>query len=105
MYCSNCGNQIPDGAQFCSYCGQKTSAPTQSQNSSSYRGDNYHNQTYNPKGSEDRASIGLNILSFFIPIVGFVLYFQWKQNTPQKAQSILISAIVGFISGVVLILS
>lgn len=28
MFCHNCGNQIPDGTNFCHYCGAAQSAPT-----------------------------------------------------------------------------
>jgi hypothetical protein len=28
MYCKNCGKQIPDGSQFCPFCGAKASEPT-----------------------------------------------------------------------------
>lgn len=45
-FCSNCGNKLKDGAKFCSYCGERTSAPepkeppraTQSERKSEFAG-------------------------------------------------------------------
>lgn len=105
MYCKNCGTQIPDGAQFCSSCGEKTTINNQNPVQPTYNNQSAGNipqpPPYNPPVTEDKANIGLNILSFFIPIVGLILYFQWKKDTPQKAQSALICAIVGFVLGLI----
>ncbi len=38
---------------------------------------------------DDKPSIGLNILSFLIPLVGLILYFAIKKQTPNKAQSLI----------------
>ena len=45
---------------------------------------------------EDKQSIGLNILSFLFPIVGWVLYFVLKGQTPIKAKGCGIWGLVGF---------
>lgn len=33
----------------------------------------------------DKPSVGLNILSFLIPIVGWILYFVYRDDQPNKA--------------------
>lgn len=49
-----------------------------------------------PAATGDAPSIGLNILSFFIPLVGWILYFSMRQNTPVKASSCCQWAWIGF---------
>lgn len=75
MYCTHCGNEIPKEAYVCPKCGVKV------------------------KESEDKPSIGFNILALLIPIVGLILYFTWKDKTPNKAKSILTCALIGWALG------
>lgn len=57
---------------------------------------------------KDKLKIGWAILSFIAPIIGIVLYFCWKEETPKRAMSALkialigwgVSFIIGFIVGV-----
>lgn len=46
-------------------------------------------------GKPDSRSFGFALLSFFFPIVGLILWIVWRQETPQKAKSCGIGAIVG----------
>lgn len=69
MFCKNCGKEVDDKAVVCVNCGVATSE-----------------DGLNP---DDKPSIGLNILSFLIPLVGLVLYFAIKKQTPNKAQSLI----------------
>ncbi len=69
MFCKNCGKEIDDKAAICIHCGVAT-----------------NEGEMNP---EDQPSIGLNILSFLIPIVGLILYFTMKNSTPKKASAII----------------
>lgn len=56
---------------------------------------------------DDQLGIGWGILSFLFPIIGFILYFVWKDSYRYKAKqaaniawvSIAISFVIGFISG------
>lgn len=45
---------------------------------------------------KDEPSIGLNILAFFIPLVGWIMYFTMKGETPRKASQIVTWAWIGF---------
>lgn len=47
---------------------------------------------------------GLNILSFFLPFVGLILYLVKKDEAPLMAKSIGKSALAGFITEVVLVI-
>lgn len=51
---------------------------------------------------EDRTSVGLAIVSFIFPIVGLILFFAKKKDTPKAAKSYLIAAVIGFVIGIVL---
>lgn len=64
MFCSHCGQEIPDEAVICPKCGC---------------------QPLVRKG--DGKSFGIALLSFFIPLVGLILYFVWKKEKPLRAGS------------------
>ena len=89
-FCKSCGAEIPDNSTFCPKCGAPVgSAPV------------------TPVQDDDTPSIGLNILAFIIPLVGIILYFFYREKTPNKAKEILkwalismaIGFVIGFISG------
>lgn len=60
-----------------------------------------------PVIQEESIGAGWGILSFLFPIIGFILYFVWKDTANYKAKqaaniawiSIAISFVIGFISG------
>lgn len=90
--CKFCGATLPDNATICPQCG----APHEPVSSNII------------SAEDDRPSVGLNILSFLVPIVGIILYFATKGQYPIKAKanlkwaiiSIVICAILGFIGGI-----
>lgn len=83
MICQKCGSQNPDYVKFCKSCGNLLSG---------YR-------------SETKLHPGLIILALLIPLVGYIQYFAWRKDTPQKAQNILIWAIVGSVLGLIIFMS
>ncbi len=72
-YCQHCGKEVYNDAVVCVHCGRATG----------YK--------------EDKYSIGLNILSFFIPIVGLILCFVLKRKTPVRASGCGVWAFLGFV--------
>lgn len=76
MYCKNCGTEIDKNAYVCPKCGVKVK-----------------------ESKPDVPSVGFNILSILFPIVGLILYFSWKNETPNKAKSVLTCAIIGWAFG------
>ena len=52
---------------------------------------------------DDVPNGGLNVLSFFIPLVGLMLYCTMQGRTPRKANQIGVFALVGFIINIVLL--
>ncbi len=78
-YCPNCGNQVDENAIVCLQCGCALPHPQP------------------PKSVEqDESNIGMAILGFFIPIVGFILYLIWHSDYPKKAKSAGTGALIGF---------
>ena len=51
---------------------------------------------------KDKKSIGINILSVLFPIVGYIVYFVWRKETPIRAKSALTSALIGSAIGILL---
>lgn len=84
MYCENCGAEIDKEAYVCPKCGVKVNKEEENI-------------------VEDKPNVGLNILAVLFPIVGIILYFVWKNNTPKKAKSILTCGLVGW--GVAILLN
>jgi uncharacterized membrane protein YvbJ len=88
MYCSNCGNKINDNERFCPYCGAEQTGSSKS--------------PAHTVSSDDTGSIGWGLLGFFIPIVGIILYFVWKNEKPLNAKIALKGAIISYVSAAVL---
>lgn len=115
IYCNQCGAKNDDSARFCEKCGNKLNANASNDNvynhnaygNSAYNNNAYNNNTPQPNsnGEEDKPSIGFNILGFLIPLVGFILFFVWKDKTPNKAKTLLSWSVGGFILGLIYALS
>lgn len=57
-----------------------------------------NNNSINRTDSEDSSSpIGWCILSFIIPLVGWILYFNWRRTKPDKASAVCTWAWIGFV--------
>lgn len=50
---------------------------------------NYNGNAYGYPNPDDKPDTALNVLSFFIPILGLVLYFVEKDTKPNKAKAAL----------------
>ena len=82
-YCSHCGKELLDEAVVCPGCGCAVAKVS---------------------NVLDRPSTGLNVLSFFIPLVGLILFIVNNEKMPVRAKAIGTWALVGFIVNLVLIL-
>jgi len=86
-YCTNCGKELADNAQTCPNCGYVFAGAQVAPSVVATGG----------TGVADKPAIFLNIVSFFIPLVGLILYFSWRHATPRRAKSVLIAALIGII--------
>ncbi len=82
-FCSHCGAQIEDDAVICVKCGRSVAG----------------GKSTMPEA--DAPSAGFSVLSFFIPLVGLILYLIWKETYPLKAKGCGKWALIGFIANVV----
>ena len=73
-YCTQCGKIVEANGHFCTACGRSLEIPK--------------------KPKEDKKSVGWGILGFFIPLLGALLYFMWRKESPLKAKSVGIGALV-----------
>ena len=101
MFCSKCGNQLAEGAVFCSICGTPTAAQASQQ---PYQQPyppppGYYYQA--PPPEPDVPNTGINVASFFFPIVGFIVYATSHVQTPIKAKAALKWAIISMVFWVV----
>ena len=78
MFCPTCGSQLADNAQFCPKCGHAFTSPKVTENKSN--------------GIE-----AVDIVAFLIPIIGFVMYFVWKDDKPEQAKKVCSATVIGFI--------
>lgn len=90
MFCQNCGKEINDQAVICVGCGNQVKPVIQSSAAA-------------PSPVLDVPSGGLNVLSFFFPLIGLILYLVWLEKTPIKAKKIGKWALIGVILNVVII--
>lgn len=82
-YCSHCGAQLPEGAPACPQCAASRPGPIVRE------------------AAADRPSGGLAVLAFLMPVVGFALWYAWRQPSPLRARSVRRAAIAGIIAGAV----
>ena len=77
-FCQKCGKELVDEAVICTHCGCSVgSSPINAY-------------------VADAPNLGLAILSFFIPLVGLILYLVNKDSSPLKAKSAGKGALIGF---------
>lgn len=90
MYCKNCGNQLAEEAIVCPDCGVATD------NFYKFRGKNT-NQVDEPSGL-------LNVIAFFFPLFGILIYAVYENTQPKRAKSVIKSALFGFVFAILLTL-
>jgi hypothetical protein len=80
-YCSHCGAQLPDGAPACPQCAVTRPGPIVRE------------------AAADKPSGALAVLAFLFPVVGFALWFAWRQPSPLRARSVRRAAVWGVVVG------
>jgi hypothetical protein len=97
-FCGNCGAQIPPQAGSQLPPGSYAPNPQGNINPQGNVNAPAGNAGYNNFAAPmDGSSVGFNILSFFIPLAGLIIYLTSKDATPIKAKAAGKWAIIGFI--------
>ena len=78
MYCAKCGTALVNGK--CPSCGRIENQNTNLNNNPSVQ------QPVYVFKEQDSKSAGYSILSFFIPLIGLILYCVWKDQFPIRAK-------------------
>ena len=106
--CPACGKELADNVSYCTNCGHKMDAEANNSNNSN-NANTVETAPVQPAAPapEDKANIGLCILSVFIPLVGIILWIAQHKQTPKAARtyglcgiiSWVVSALIGCCSG------
>jgi uncharacterized membrane protein YvbJ len=93
MYCRKCGKQVADNASYCPYCGENL------QQRNYYYTQAYYTQPYytQPMANkpQDKPSMAFDVLAFFFPLIGLILYLAWLSKYPIRAKEVGMWALVG----------
>ena len=88
-YCTKCGKEIHDEAVICPGCGCSTGYVANDE------------QKDNTTTPSDEISVGLCVLSVFVPLFGIIYWIVKHKETPKKARicgiAAIISAVLGFL--------
>lgn len=87
MYCKNCGKELNEEAMYCTGCGVLV------------------NNDKPQAVCDDRPRFGWSLLSFFIPVVGLILFLTNENKKPKMARSAGKCALAGVITEVVLLVA
>lgn len=112
MICPKCGNKIDENMRYCGVCGADTQGteprsaeqPQQTQQNGYYDYNQQYNRNYNQSYNanynqygynqgfprpDDKPDTLMNVLSFFFPIVGIILYFIERETKPARSKAAL----------------
>lgn len=99
MFCSNCGEDIPEGQNVCPSCGASINNPVpNATNTVTTPINNPESVNTTVVNSFDVPTKGLGALSLIFPPIGFVFYFISKKETPNRAKAALQGAWFGFVT-------
>ena len=122
MYCNKCGASVADGTKFCPSCGNDLTAVQNNQvvEQQPITNEGVVNNVEQPvtpevttqpvngttqpaQVKEDKANIGLAILSWFIPLAGLIIFIVQKNKSPKTAKVSGICALISFILNLVIV--
>lgn len=100
MICKWCNREVQNNTQFCTYCGKELNDANNNinPNSTSVNFGNPFEKT------EEKVNVGLAILSWFIPLVGLILFLVKKDDKPKTAKACGLCALISFILNLVVVI-
>ena len=128
MYCNKCGASVAEGTKFCPSCGNDLTAIQNNQvveqpttnvgvvnnveqpvtQETVIQPVNNEAQPVTPTATqtavkEDKANVGLAILSWFIPLAGLIIFIVQKDKSPKTAKVSGICALISFLLNLVVV--
>lgn len=94
MKCNWCNSDVQANTKFCPNCGKEIVYNNQQTMNQQQMQQQMYNQGY---PVEQKANVGLAILSWFIPLVGLILFITKKNNEPKTAKACGVCALISFI--------
>ena len=85
MRCPNCNSEIPDNSNVCPICGNHVANVNYNNNYNPAPAPVMNNPMPHPA---DVPSTLANLIAFFFPEFGIILYFAWQNLLPAKSKSI-----------------
>lgn len=103
-YCSHCGTKIEDdNIEICDNCGCYVCEQRRTDEQTRIDSREYERRSYYDFDRYmDEPNVWLNVLGFFFPILGLVLFCSMYTRTPRKASSIGLYSLIGVLVAVVL---
>ncbi len=95
MYCRNCGHEVKDGDTFCTNCGALVDSSNNANNTNSTNNTNENKVNYNSNVYVDHGNPSIAALSFFVPVMGLILFLIWKKLKPKTAKQAGKLALIG----------
>lgn len=127
QYCPKCGTKLTEETKFCPNCGYDLSKETVKTSTASTaqaqqtrpaeeatvkqdkplttRDIDWKSKSWKEKRSEQNSVLGWNLLAFFLPIVGFICYFVWRNKKPIRAHWMCVYAWWGVLGNVLYMLT
>lgn len=87
MYCQNCGKEVNDNAVVCVHCGCVV-----------------NREALNKSLEEDKTSVGLAILSFLIPLFGWIYGGVRYKEYPKSSKVYIECGLISFIIWLIFIM-
>jgi hypothetical protein len=99
--CPSCGSLVNEEERYCSRCGENNSKFVEVSQSNTSSTPNSSNSSSSYSNSTDTSSgIGWFFLGLFFPLVGFILYFSFKNENPTASTMSSSGAWIGLIIGI-----
>ena len=100
MICKWCNKEVQNNSQFCVHCGKELNDNINHLDSNMVG----ENQSVMSTNSNEKVNIGLVILSWFIPLVGLILFLTNRKEKSKTAKACGICALVSFILNFIIII-
>lgn len=99
MFCKNCLKEIEAGNEYCPYCGKKVDTLS----------DDTHRSDMSSEGKgwlsepeKEEESVFLEIISFFNPLIGAIMYCLLLNRDSGKAYGVYKYSKIGFVVGLII---